>query len=96
MSFRLPHVRILGTNHCAELRLTAFKRPELFQYFLYRIDYAERLVASFAHQIQSEYYGGNISVSIKVIALESFSAFPTADINSTTQSRQHHAVFHSF
>ena len=31
LAFHLPHVRILGTNHCGELRRTAFKRRELFQ-----------------------------------------------------------------
>ena len=64
LAFHLPHVRILGTNYCGELRHTAFKRRELFQDVLCRRDYAERLVASFANQIQSEYYGGNRSVSI--------------------------------
>ena len=33
---------------------------------------------------------------IEVIELEHFSALLKADINSTTQSRQRHAVFHSF
>ena len=74
LSFHLPHVRILGTNHCGELRRTAFKRHELFQDVLCRRDYAERVVASFANQIQSEYYGGNRSVSIEGIALENFCA----------------------
>ena len=69
LAFHLPHVHILSTNHCGELRHTAFKRRELFQDILYRRDYSERLVASFANQIQSEYYGGNISVSIEGIAL---------------------------
>ena len=35
-------------------------------------------------------------MSIEGIALEHFSALPKADINSNTQSRQLHAVFHSF
>ena len=35
-------------------------------------------------------------MSIKGIALEHFSELTTVDINSTTPSRQHHAVFHSF
>ena len=30
------------------------------------------------------------------MAMEHFISLPKADINSTTQSRQHHAVFHSF
>ena len=64
LSFHIPHVRILGTNHCGELRRTAFKRRELYQDVLCCRDYAERLVASFANQIKSEYYGGNIYVSI--------------------------------
>ena len=49
----LPHVRILNTNHCGEMRRTAFKRRELFQDVLCCSDYSERVVASFAHQIQS-------------------------------------------
>ena len=55
---------------------TAFKRCELFQDGLCRCDYAERLVAIFGNQIQSEYYGGTISVSIEGIELENFSALP--------------------
>ena len=62
LAFHLPHVRILGTNHCGELQRTALKRRELFQDVLCRRDYADRVVASFANQIQPEYYGGNRSV----------------------------------
>ena len=78
------------------MRRTAFKRRELFQDDICRRDYSERVVSSFANQIQSEYYGGNIYVSIEGIALEHFSAAPQADINSYTLSRPRHAVFHSF
>ena len=49
LDFHLPNVRILGTNNCGEMRRTAFKQRELFQDFLCRRDYAERLVASFSH-----------------------------------------------
>ena len=35
-------------------------------------------------------------MSIEGIVLEHFSAAPQADINSTTPSRQRHAVFHYF
>ena len=96
LAFHLPHVRILGKNHCGELRRTAFKWRELFQDVLCRRDYAERVLASFSNQIQSEYYGGNRSVSIEGIALEHFSAAPHADIMSSTLSRPRYAVFHSF
>ena len=66
--FHLPHLRILGTNHYGEMRHRVFKRRELFQDVLCRRYYAERVVASFAHQIPSEYYGGNRYVSIEGIA----------------------------
>ena len=50
MTFYLLYVRILVTNHCGEMRHTAFNRRELFQDVLCRCDYAERVVASFANQ----------------------------------------------
>ena len=53
LDFHLPHVCILGTNHCGEMRRTAFKRRELFQDVICCRDYDERLVARFANQIQS-------------------------------------------
>ena len=53
LAFHLPHVRILGTNHCGEMRRTAFKKRELFKDVLCRRDYSERVVAIFSNQIQS-------------------------------------------
>ena len=52
LDFHLPHVCILGTNHCGEMQRTAFRRSELFQDVLCCRDYAERVVARFDHQIQ--------------------------------------------
>ena len=52
--FHLPHVRILGTHHCGNTRREAFKYPCSFQDVLDCCDYSERVVAIFAHQIQSE------------------------------------------
>ena len=63
---------------------------------LCRRDYAERLVASFPHQIQSAYYGGNRSVSIEGIVLEHLSELPQTEINSSTKACQRHTVFHYF
>ena len=51
LAFHLQHVHILGTKHCGQMRLTAFKRRELCQGVLCCRDYAERVVASFANQI---------------------------------------------
>ena len=53
LAFHLPNVCILGTNHCVEMRRTAFKRRELFQDVLCCRDYALMVVASIANQIQS-------------------------------------------
>ena len=57
LAFHLPHVHILGTNQCGAMRHTAFKQHELFHDVLCHSDYAERVVASFARQMKSEYYG---------------------------------------
>ena len=53
LAFHLPHVQILGTNHCGTMRRTASKRRELFQDVICPRDYYERVVASFSHQIKS-------------------------------------------
>ena len=53
LNFHIPHVQILGTNHCGDSCQTAFKRRESFQDVLCRRDYYERLVTSFSNQIQS-------------------------------------------
>ena len=63
---------------------------------LCRRDYAKHVVASFDHQIKSEYYGGNISVYIEGISLEHSNALPQIDINAYTNSCPHHAVFQYF
>ena len=54
LDFHLPHVRILGSHNCGEMQCRDFKRRELFQDVLCCCDYAERVVASFDHQIKSE------------------------------------------
>ena len=59
-------------------------------------DYAERVVASFSHRIQSEYYSGNRSLSKEVNALENFNVLPQTGIKSSTKSCPRHAVSHSF
>ena len=52
LAFHLTHVRILGTDHCGEIRRTAFKQRGLFQDVLCFRDYDDRVVASFANKIQ--------------------------------------------
>ena len=54
LEFHLPHVHILGTNNCGDSRLTTFKHRESCQDVLCHRDYTDMIVASFAHQIQSE------------------------------------------
>ena len=53
LAFHIPHVHIIGTYHCGEMRRTALKQRELFQDVIFRRDYANRLVAIFDNQIQS-------------------------------------------
>ena len=96
LDFHLPHVCILGTNHCGELRHIAFKLRKLFQGVLCCCYYDERIVASFSHEIQSEYYVVNRPMSIEGIVLGHFSSSPKAYINSTTPSSQRHTVFEYF
>ena len=96
LEFHIPHVQIMGTNHCGDSRRTTFKPRESFQDVLCCRDYANGLVASFSHQIQSEYYGGNRFVSIEGISLKLFNALPKSIINASTKLCPSHAVFNSF
>ena len=66
LEFHSPHIQILGTYQCVDSCRTAFKRRESFQDVLCCRVYAERVVASFSNQTQSEYYGGNVSISIEI------------------------------
>ena len=96
MSSHITHVKILGTNQCGYYFQTAFKRRESFQDVLCCRYYYEMAVAGFPHQIQSEYYGGNIYVSIEGISLEHLIELPQTEINSSTKPCPRHAVFHAF
>ena len=96
LTFHLPHVHILGTNQFGDTCREAFKHHSAKQDVLYCLDYAEILVASVSHQIQSDYYGGNISVSIEGIASEHFHAPMHTETSGTTLARTRHDVFHSF
>ena len=53
LAFHIPHVQILGMNHCGDSRWTEFKHRESFQDVLCRCDYADMVVASFSQQIKS-------------------------------------------
>ena len=57
-------------------------------------DYAEILVYSLAHQIQSKYYGGNRSVYIEGIALEHFSEPAYTETSVTPKACTRHSVFY--
>ena len=53
LAFHIPHIQILVANHCGDYLQTAFKRRKSFQDWICYCDYADRLVTSFSHQIQS-------------------------------------------
>ena len=94
--FHLPHVLILGTHSCGNTLQEESKHCSYLQDVLCRCDYSYILVARFAHQIKYEYYGGNTSVSIEVVALGYFSATYQETSSSYLYSCTHHAVFHLF
>ena len=55
----LPHIHIIGTRYCVNTRHEVFNCRASYQDLLFCLDYAEHVVAIFAHQIQSEYCAGN-------------------------------------
>ena len=60
----------------------------------FRQDYADRVVASFTHQIQSEYYCGNIYVSIDFFLFEHIILPIHTETLGRTQACTSHSVFH--
>ena len=54
------------------------------------------MVSSFAHQIQSEYYCGNIYLSIEGISMEHLSATTHTETAPEPESHTRHAIFHYF
>ena len=49
LDFPIPHVKVLGTNHCVDSRLNTFKCQKQFKYVLCRRDYSERVVDILPH-----------------------------------------------
>ena len=72
LAHHLPHVKILGSNHCAKIRQEAMKRRSKFRDAIARRDYAERLVAKFMNQIQSMHFGGKRSLSMEGCAVQQY------------------------
>ena len=48
LAFHIPHVKILGTNHCGDSRQTSFKHCEYYQDMLCFHHCSERVVAIFS------------------------------------------------
>ena len=94
--FHLLHVSILITHHCGKEWRESFKLRVNLHDVLCCIYYAERIVSSFSHQIQSEYYGGSRSVSIEGIDLEHFSASHHLSPLLASYHVSYQAVFHYF
>eukprot|EP00957_Ditylum_brightwellii_P008426 637998-Ditylum_brightwellii.AAC.1 len=63
---------MLGTNNIGKTRKEALERGVSKKDIKCRHDYAERLGASFAKQIQSEFYGTKTSVSMEGVSMEFF------------------------
>ena len=69
LSLNFPHKYIIGTHQFGHTLREAFKNCSDYQDVLCHLNDAELVVSSFAHQIKSEYYVGNISMSIEGIEL---------------------------
>ena len=95
IALHFPCVRIIGTNHCGNTLRKEFKHCSENPDVLCHRDYAERVVISFAHHIQSEYYGGNESVYIQGIVLENSIVQTLIETAGALQACTHHDVFHS-
>jgi hypothetical protein len=66
-----PHVQILGNNHCGKLRQEQFlKTPGWVKT---KRDCAERLLATFNMEIQSDHFGNGRSLSIEGSSVKFFS-----------------------
>ena len=86
LGFHIPHVRILGCNNCGNTLCGAIQCHKENQDGLCHCYYAERVVDSFAHQTQSEYYGGIWYVFIEFTVLEHFSAPSQTEKSTLTQA----------
>ena len=80
-----------GKENCEEFKLQGKQHDVLC-----RSDYADTIVSSFSHQIKSEYYGGNRSVSIEGIVLENFSASNQSSSSFPYEAVSRQTVFNYF
>ena len=92
----MTRVRIIVTKHRGKERREAFKFLGDLHGVLCCSNYAERVVSSFVHQIKSEYYGRNSSVSIKRIALEHSNVLQPSSTFLASDHTSHQAVFHYY
>ena len=96
MVSHLSHVHILGTHHCGKEHIEAFQCRGFYQDLTCCHEYEKGLVEIFSNQIQSEYFGGSMSVSMEVISLETFCVQKHLNLPSVKNNPSSHAVFHSF
>ena len=68
-------MNILGTNHVCKNRHEALEIRCDKKYIKHRQDYSKRLVQEFIIEIQSQYFGGDSSLSIEDIALEYYKKY---------------------
>ena len=69
LALHFPRIHIVGTHHCGKTHQESFKYCAAYHNVLLHKYYSECVVASFAHQIQYEYCGDNIFMSIEGITL---------------------------
>ena len=89
LALNLPYIFILETNHCGKTCHKEFNRRTENQNVLC----CQRVVASFANKIQSEYYVRNISVSIEGIELDHLGTTTQKESAATPQAHTRNDVF---
>ena len=93
--FILPNVRILGTHHCRKELRVEFKYQYSFHDVLFSRYYPDPMEANFENQIQSEYYGGNRSISIPGIVIKQYKQSHQTQIGYEPGKPTRNPVFHS-
>ena len=96
MEFYFPRMRILGTHNCGKERHDVFKLQFNLRCALFRRDYVDTVVSSFAHQINQ-----NIMVRLGLYLLKALpwntSVLHTNKVNFlSSDNLLRHELFHYF
>jgi hypothetical protein len=90
-AYHLAHVKIVGTNHIGLTRREDLSMRHKKKDIKVQCDFADRLVAAFLTEIQSEHFGGNQTLSMEGLAMEYIDASSILNEQKSLKGQ-----FHSF